>query len=319
MARRTTRPRRATGTTDSRAVPIEDVLTLAQRAPSVQNTQPWAWRWDGEELLLRADPRRHLLRADPNGRDMVISCGAVLHHVQVAAAGLGWRAKVRREAVTLGGRPLAAVTFAPSLMTVEDRDLVRALEVRQTDRRPLAAWNVPAARMEALAAVGREWGVLTDVVEDQGTRTRLAALTARAEEAQQDDPYYRDEESSLREASGPGGPGLRPAPHIDLRTDEVLVFSTPSDDVLSWLRTGEALSAVWLRAVQEGMSLVPLTQSVEVESVRARLKDGVLDDRKRPQLLARVGWPPEGRTPLPRTPRRPLHEVLSTRPRWHAT
>jgi hypothetical protein len=171
--------------------------------------------------------------------------------------------------------------------------------------------------MEALAAEGRAWGVLADVVADRGTRARLAELTAAAEEAQQADRFYRGEESSIAEVAAPGRDGRRPTPHIDPGSDQLLVFSTASDDVLSWLRTGEALSAVWLRAVQEGLSLVPLSQSLEVEPIRSRLKDEVLDDRSRPQLLALVGWPPEGRMPLPPTPRRPVHEVLTRRPGVH--
>ena len=89
----------------------------------------------------------------------------------------------------------------------------------------------------------------------------------------------------------------------------MLIFSTASDDILSF-RTGEALSAVWLRAAREGLVLVPLSQAVEVDSARVLLRDGVLHDRSIPQILARVGWPVEGRPRSPRTSRRPLSEVL---------
>jgi hypothetical protein len=246
---------------------------------------------------------------------MVISCGAALHHVQVAAAGLGWRAEVRRNVVGLGGRPLAVVTFTHALTAMDDRLLLRALEERRTDRRPGAAWRVPQARVERLALEGRERGVLTQVVADEGTRARLATLTAAAEEAQQDDRHYREEQSLLAESGTADVAGLRPRPHVDPQVDQLLVFATASDDVLSWLRTGEALGAVWLHAVREGLSLVPLSQSLEVEKSRALLRNGVLDDRSCPQLLARVGWPPLDLEPLPRTPRRPLVEVLTQQPR----
>ena len=315
MTRSTPTHEETAGTASSR-VPIEEILTRATRAPSVQNTQPWAWRWDGEELLLRTDPSRRLWRADPTGRDMVISCGAVLHHVAVAAAGLGWRATVHRNpGGSLAGRPLAVVTFTPaSAVTPEGRSLLRALEERQTDRRPLSAWTVPASRMDELAAEGRAWGALVQVVHGEGTRAGLAAITAAADEVQKEDRYYRREESMLGGGGDADGAGLRPAPRVDPHHDQLLVFSTASDDVLSWLRTGEALSAVWLRAVRDGFTLVPLTQSLEVHSTRVLFEDGVLDNRSCPQLLARVGWPPEGRQPLPRTPRRPLSDVLMQQP-----
>jgi len=73
--------------------PVEDILSLACRAPSVHNSQPWRWRAEGDRIDLFADYRRQLVYADPARRDLMMSCGAALHHLQVAAAGLGWRAR----------------------------------------------------------------------------------------------------------------------------------------------------------------------------------------------------------------------------------
>ena len=75
---------------------LRTVLTLATRAPSVHNSQPWHWRVGPSSLHLYADPTRHLPHADPDRRDLLISCGAALHHCIVALAALGWQAKVRR-------------------------------------------------------------------------------------------------------------------------------------------------------------------------------------------------------------------------------
>ena len=77
-------------------VPIRDLVELATRAPSVHNTQPWYWCVDGERVSLFADFSRQLQYADPDGRDLLISCGAALHHLRVAAAANGWKAQVRR-------------------------------------------------------------------------------------------------------------------------------------------------------------------------------------------------------------------------------
>jgi hypothetical protein len=63
--------------------PFEEILTLACRAPSVHYTQPWLWRTHGNRLELFADASRQLTQTDPESRDLMLSCGAVLHHVQV--------------------------------------------------------------------------------------------------------------------------------------------------------------------------------------------------------------------------------------------
>ena len=75
---------------------IRTVLALASRAPSVHNTQPWRWLVGAESLHLYSDTNRQLPNTDPDGRDLILSCGAALNHCVVALAAVGWRAKVNR-------------------------------------------------------------------------------------------------------------------------------------------------------------------------------------------------------------------------------
>src|SRR5436309_1962856 len=89
---------------------VADALSVAVRAPSIHNTQPWVWRLQAGELTLRADRSRQLAVADPDGHSLLLSCGAAMHRrsdrrpfaaqelsadvveaVQAAAAGPGAR------------------------------------------------------------------------------------------------------------------------------------------------------------------------------------------------------------------------------------
>lgn len=45
------------------------VAELAALAPSVHNTQPWSFTWDGVSLGVREDPSRSLPVLDPSGRE----------------------------------------------------------------------------------------------------------------------------------------------------------------------------------------------------------------------------------------------------------
>jgi hypothetical protein len=93
----------------------------------------------------------------------------------------------------------------------------------------------------------------------------------------------------------------------------MLLVCTSSDDTISRIRAGEALSAVWLRATQDHLSLVPLSQAVEVDETRRELQTSILGDLAFPQILLRVGWPASSHSDLGPTPRRPLEDVLELR------
>jgi len=60
------------------------VVAVAVGAPSVHNTQPWRFTADGQQISLYADAGRQLTVADPDGREMMISCGAALFNARLA-------------------------------------------------------------------------------------------------------------------------------------------------------------------------------------------------------------------------------------------
>lgn len=75
---------------------IKRAVQLAGRAPSLHNSQPWQWVVDGSELQLHLDHSRIVRHTDSTGREAMISCGAMLDHLRVAAAASGWRTFVER-------------------------------------------------------------------------------------------------------------------------------------------------------------------------------------------------------------------------------
>ena len=89
----------------SRTADLTAAVEHALRAPSVHNTQPWRWRIRPDAVELHADWDRHLVATDPDRRDLVISCGAALHHLEVALAARGLTAQVRRMPDRRGPRP----------------------------------------------------------------------------------------------------------------------------------------------------------------------------------------------------------------------
>lgn len=317
--------------------PYEEILTLACRAPSIHNTQPWFWRIhrDEEGLDLLADHSRRLMHADPDERNLIISCGAALHHLQVVAAGLGWEASVRRLPDRSEPGLLATVVLEPSKLASAAARRLHSVTVRQTDRRRFTRVRVSDELLRRLARQGSEWGAQVLPAPPESVN-ELLRLNAHADEKQRADEGYLAEitawtqyrrgegvrrealprqhpETALSDAGGrfPDGGLDEAVPSRDqARSSALLLVSSSSDDTLSRLRAGEAMSDVWLRATEKDLSVVPLSQCIEVPETRERIIARMLDDRTFPQILLHVGRLPPTRQPLPRSLRRPIGDVI---------
>ena len=322
----------------TRKVPVRTVrrvVELAQRAPSVHNTQPWRWRHSGNTLELYADRSRQLAGSDPDGRNLVISCGTVLHHAEVVAGALGLRTTVSR--LPEPGLPdlLARVELAPGQPSTTADEVLDALARRCTDRRRFTSWPVPEERLTHLAAQATAWSSRALPLTEASDRFRAELLLNRAVDLQAADPARQHEQAEwVDHGGGDGVPSsVIPAPADvlarrpsrfraglmdDLRAREVesadglIVICAPTDDTTAWLRAGEALSAMWLEATREGLSLVPLSQVVEFPETRDAFRVEVLGGLAHPLILVRVGWQAISRSQLAATPRRPVDEVLET-------
>jgi hypothetical protein len=312
---------------------LRRIVEFARLAPSVHNTQPWWWQASGTTLELWADRTRSLPAADPAGRNLVISCGAALHYTLVAAEAVGAKATHTELPDGPDSDLMARLQLEADHPTADAVARVALLTGRHTDRRRFTSWPVPEESLERLAEAGRTYGAAVLPLTDPAVRARVEDLAEDARRRQQGDPDIVEEtESWIDHGSVDGVPtavlpplhGVRGeratrfgpdlAPDTDERpihgTDGLLVISTPDDGTLSWLRAGASLSALWLRATGAGLSLVPLSQLTEVQRTRTALEQLMPPPDRVPQLLARVGWQEIGRPELPRTPRRPVEEVL---------
>jgi nitroreductase len=315
---------------------IAAAVALACRAPSVHNTQPWRWRVADRSVHLYADPSRQLPATDPRGADLLLSCGAALHHLRVALAALGWRAIVHRLPNPAEPDHLAAVEFARREPTDADVAMAAAIPRRRTDRRRYSSWSVPSAVLILLAERAVDEGATVHEVTGSRDRFDLATAIGRAAALQDADPAYRAETrrwsgghadvDGVPAANAPSGlpqhgdVQLREFPGgelVDQRVDEweddgasLLVLGTSSDDRLSLLRAGEAMSAVLLEATAAGLATCPLSQPFEITETRDRIRTEVLDGTSYPQILLRVGWAAFNADPLPPTPRRPVADLV---------
>jgi nitroreductase len=309
---------------------VRSAVELAVHAPSVHNSQPWRWRIGDRTVHLHADLRRWLPVTDADGRDLLLSLGAVLHHLRVALAASGLQATVHRFPNPHLLDHVAAVELRPRVPTEADLGLAAAIVARRSDRRGYSDWAVPPVLVDELVNRAAEQGATLRPMTAAGARARIEHAVTAAAAAHAALPGYQTETvlwsgrtasddgvpaaNLLRRVEGRGLDRAFPPGTVEQRhpgrTDGGLLalLGTASDDRVSQLRAGEALSAVVLHATQAGLATCPLSEVLEVEETRTALRDEVLQGTLSPQLLVRIGWAPPG--PLPATPRLPVDATI---------
>jgi hypothetical protein len=316
---------------------VRSVIALAVRAPSIHNSQPWRWVTSDNSVHLFADQERRLPATDPDGRDLLVSCGAALHHLRVGFAAAGWGTTVHRLPNPAQPDHLAAVEFFPRNAIVEDIALAAAIAHRRTDRRRFTSWPVPAGLLGMLIERAVAQGATVVPATDPHDRFQLTSAIAEAARRQETNREYTTE---LAEWAGRGSAATEGVPAASILSSsvrhgdttmrafpngvvtqttegwdddagELLVLATTTDDKVSRLRAGEAVSAVLLAATDLRLATCPLSQPLEIGTTRELLRDRVLGGLGFPQMVLRLGWAPTNVGPVPATSRRAVDDVLS--------
>jgi hypothetical protein len=318
-----------------RAEQLRFLLGYAILAPSSHNTQPWLFRVRDEGVDLYLDRTRGLPVADPEDREITISCGAALFNLRAALVHFRHAARVQLVPDPADGNLLARVTVADGDVDEDGgRRLFPAISRRRTNRQPFDDRPFPAALVEALiAAVEGESAWL--YIVDGDTRATVADLIAEGDRRQWADRRFRRELAAwthanrsdhrdgmrgygfgfddLMSAAGPVimrtfdlGKG-QAARDRELATGSPLlaVLGTAEDTPVAWLAAGQALAAALLTAAVDGVDASYLNQPVQVADLRPQLGEAI-GRSGFPQLVLRLG---HGSSVRPE-PRRPVSEVL---------
>jgi len=320
---------------------VVSVISLAARAPSLHNTQPWRFRQRPECVEVFADLDRNLTEIDPAGRELMISCGAAVFGLR-----LGLRRVGRLPCVALQPDPAQPLLLARvwpaghAARTPAEADLIAAVPHRHTHRGPFSPGEVPARLLESLVTDAAAEGCELVFITDLQAVARLGRLVRRAGAEQRANPEMSAEQArwvrplgsqardgvpaTARLADARSRPHLA-APQVTGRLAQrdfglpgteqpggesaltTAVLMTSGDTPADWLRAGQALDRLLLRAAARWV--FASLQSQPIESPRHRRAVRVLAGGNGfPQLLLQFGRANTAAA----TPRRPLAEMLVT-------
>lgn len=306
---------------------IHDMITAAMLAPSSHNTQPWIFHPTASGLELEVDHGRALPVNDPDGRELILSCGTALFNLEIAARHFGYSPDVSPYPDPRRPDVVANVTLTAGT-DADELDLYDAIAERHTTRGDVTSEGLTADLRGRFAAIAALHDVDFDVVKF-ARRKEVAQLVADGDNWQFASPSWRRELAdwmrskrhgdgiavsqltgwAVRSVVANSDLGLSTAKR-DRRLVEtapmVAVIATERDDEHAWLEAGRALEHILLIAAREGLQVGFLNQPCQVAFLRDRLRE-VVGSRGIPQVMIRVGHP-AGRTNS--SARRDIDEVI---------
>jgi hypothetical protein len=308
---------------ESQREQVEFLLRYAILAPSGHNSQPWTFRITDDGVEIYADYSRRLPVADPGDRELVMSIGAAITNLRVAAAHFGIETSVLYQPVFDEALPLAMVSLRETCAP-DDRlaRLFPAIRLRRTNRWKFMQRPVDIKTLTELFDLMTEFPQAVRLVLPQDKR-RAARLVEEGNREQWARVEFREELADWMRGHGAADGLLAPplAPwvvrHFDVgpaRRDReqaeaaaALLAVTAEDDRVSLVQAGEVLERVLLTITLCGLQYSFFNLAIGVVNLRRRLWD-LLGSRHPPQVLLRIGH--ARRLLRGGTPRRGLDTVL---------
>ncbi len=323
----TSAPRTPELTPDQR----ERVLRAATLAPSKHNTQPWRFRWDGDDLEVHLDPARTLPLEDPDTRDAHIACGAAAFAARLGYASLGLGTAVAPRPDDNDPWFAARVQVTDSAPDPKFARLYDSLPDRRTHRAPFRDTPIPPLVLEYMRDAARDEGTWLRVIERGPAYDYLLSVIREAtdresEQRRAERARWVDPPDAVHRRDVVPAPSLGPLPSkaggavrdlaigrrvpgrgtTAFEDDPVIaVLETHGDTPAAWLTAGQALLRVLVTGTRYGVAASFANQPLEIPELR----EEVASDAKyygTPQMVIRLGMGRE----VPRTPRRPVTDVL---------
>jgi hypothetical protein len=301
------------------------IVAEAVWAPSVHNTQPWRFSAGGEQdrqqISLHADTDRRLAVADPDGRELMISCGAALFNVRLALRSLDYIPETRVLPDPAQPTLVARVSWRERAAVDEfERRLFGQIRRRRTHRGAFDPEPLPPDLLAALRQGAARDGAALRIVADDRRRAALAAAVETAEhELRRDGERLRElarwtpapgsaardgvpatsypARAEHTEPDFPGrdfarghGWGVPPlSSAMSIRAAGVAgLLTTAADRPADWVNAGQALQRIMLTASACGAAVALHSQPLELpwlrQYIRTQLSDGAC-----PHLVLRIG------------------------------
>jgi hypothetical protein len=248
---------------------IEAVLDIARWAPSGDNAQPWMFRITGdrevEVLIRRTNPNIYEYR---HGEPTLISAGALLENIEIAAPVFGLKARWRYAASADGIDRI--IVFFDDDISHSVSELFRAIPQRSVDRRRFKKDALTSEQKQQLhESLNQDMQV--QWYDSLADRCKIAGLSARATNIRLTIPETFDVHRSVVEWDRLKSEDKIPSRALGL---DPLTLKLTRWSMRKWSRTKlmNALGAPYLAALQ--MDVLPALFCASYFVIRIKRRSG---------------------------------------------
>lgn len=317
---------------------IHHILEYGVLAPSTHNTQPWKIEVKDDKVKIFADLSKKIPQADPSGRDLYMSLGALVKNIELASQAYGVNYQIKHANKITESLPVATVIYKELKPDSKiNRKLLHCIKDRQNYRGFFnPALNKYSDIKEVVDASAS--GVDAQLVSNKTTIKELAKLTAKglrmayaSEEFRREISSYINHNLSIKK-HGLHGYSLRMnfpksviIPKIMKRKDigkrlsivnfksfisapaVVVIYS--ADNREGWLKAGMSMQEMLVELTGLGISSSIYAAAIEMGDLREKVAKLIPPESKGliPQLLFCIGEPTDE---VPYSARKKLKRVL---------
>ncbi len=320
-------------------IPQETILKIirsATKAPSGHNLQPWLFATDDNSICIMPDYNRVLPIADPFNRELFISLGCAAQNLMIAAQFHGYHPTLQ---IFKHGKPCMIKILLHYDAAMGQPELYPYINIRQTTRKAYSSKLIPPHDLDALKATANYQGVKVRIFNKQVEMDWFNPYITLANAIQMNDPEFKtelikwmrfSENEAMQQGDGlysaaigmpsvgrwlgsvllknlisVGSEEKRLLKLMD-KTAALALFTSDTDDLESWIRTGMAFQNFSLHATKLNISHSFVNQPCQVPKVRSTMANQPALQNEFPQLLVRLGYAGK----MTRSFRRRVSEVM---------
>lgn len=272
---------------------IHFLLHFAVLAPSNMNSQPWKFEVKGNEVVFYPDERGWLKVSDPKQRELFISLGCALENFLIAAHHFGLQTKVKYQPDRIH-------------VSIDRKDIQRNsclfpfITQRFTYREAFLDKSVPLHVFKQMEDEIFSLSLITDKKKIK----RVRKLSIEADMFRFIHPDYKSEllanipiqrfEQNIVDFIHEMSHAVYDKEYAKTTLQQVPCFSVLSakqDGPIAWIKGGQLLERLYLKAFSQGLCILPFSSILEVPLIRTKFCEQFgLTDEKIIQTFC-IGYP----------------------------